>query len=138
VNDTGRSEKVFGKECPEWLLSHEVAVTEAELLLGGIASRNPRVGDTTADALLIRNGRRFYVEIDNQTETGRQLRQKFQRYRGVRDIVLVVCRTKARLRTIIRNAGSVKEIALFTRFRWLRSPVVKRIWLDSFGERGTI
>jgi hypothetical protein len=129
---------VYGKRCNSDQLEHEVWLTEAELLLDGRYTRNVKVGDTVADALLIRNGTRFYLELDNQSMTTKQMRAKWQRYGKVDGFILVICHTKARLRRLIRTAEAVKAVALFTRFRWLRSTRVKEPWVDWYGKRTSL
>ena len=138
LNNTGRPEIVFGHPCKEDLLEHEVWVTEAELLLGGPFIRNPAVGKTIADGLITRSSNRFAIEVDNETMTAKQMREKWQRYERFDGLILVICHTKERLRRLIRGAGLVKNIALFTRFRWLRSTRVKEPWIDWYGNRTSI
>ena len=135
LNATGRPELVYGKRCKEDTVEHEVWVTEAELLLGSPFLRNVPVGKTTADGLLLRDGIRFYTEVDNETMTARQMREKWTRYGTIKDYILVICHTKARMRSLMRTAERVKEVALFTRFRWLRSERVREPWLDWYGKR---
>lgn len=116
-------------------LEHEVWVTEAELLLGGAFARDAPAGDATADGLLVRGGRRFLVEVDNETMTEGQLRDKWRRYDGSPDFILVICHTKRRLRLLLRSAATVCDRALFTRFRWLGSARVREPWFDWYGHR---
>jgi hypothetical protein len=135
LNATGRPQVVYGRRCKEDQLEHEVWITEAELLLGGRFTRSAAVGKTTADALLVRDGTRFFIEVDNQTMTAKQMRDKWERYGNVDGYILVVCHTKARLRRLIRSAALVKSVALFTRFRWLQSARVNEPWIDWDGKR---
>lgn len=135
-NETGRTEIVYGKPCKEDQIEHEVLITEAELLLGGPFIRNVSIGKTTADALLIRSGIHFYIEVDNETEGSKQLREKWARYGEFDGYVLVICRTKARLRTVMRSADRIKDRSLFARFKRLRSN--KEPWIDQFGKRTSI
>lgn len=138
LRETGRPELVYGQPCPEERLEHEVWVTEAELLLEGRFLRNASIGKTTADALLIRDGIRFYVEVDNETEIAKQLRQKWLRYGDLDGYILVICHTKRRLRRLLESAELVKDVALFSRFRWLGSPRVREPWIDWYGKRTRI
>jgi len=66
LNATGRPEVVNGRRCKEEELEHEVLITEAELALDARFTRNVAVGKTIADASFVRNGDRFYIEVDNQ------------------------------------------------------------------------
>lgn len=136
LNETGRTEIVYGKPCKEDQIEHEVLITEAEILLGAPFLRNVTVGKTTADALLIREGIRFYVEVDNETMSTKQMREKWIRYGEIDGYVLIICRTKARLRKLMRSAERIKDRSLFTRFQRLRSN--KEPWLDQFGKRTSI
>lgn len=138
MNDTGRPEKVFGKPCAEVLLAHEIAITEAELLLGATFTSGVRVGKAIADAVFVRDGVRFWLEIDNQKMTSRQLRRKWKLYGKVNGYILVICHTKTRLRLLMKSARVVKNVTLFTRFRWLRSKQVQRPWIDWYGHRVSI
>ena len=135
LNVSGRPEIVYGRRCKEDQLEHEVLVTEAELLLGGHFTRNVAIGKTVADALLVQDGTRFYIEVDNETMSGRQMREKWNRYGDVKDYILVICRTKTRMRQLMRTAGSLKHVTLFARFRWLQSERVQEPWVDWYGKR---
>jgi hypothetical protein len=138
LKGVGRPQIVYGHRCKEDQLEHEVWVTEAELLLGGPFTRNVEVGKTTADGLLICNADRFYIEVDNETMTTKQMRQKWRMYENVDGFILVICHTKNRLRKLIRSAAVVKTAALFTRFRWLRSTRVSEPWVDWYCHRVAI
>ncbi len=138
LNETGRPEIVYGPSSRGAQLEHEVGVTEAELLLGGHFTRDEPVGNTTADGMLVRDGERYYVEVDNETMTAEQMRDKWKRYAGVTDFILVICYTKRRLKLLMQSAEAVKDIALFTRFRWLWSGRVREPWIDCSGIRGGI
>ena len=139
LNRTGRPELVYGQRCNEEQLEHEVWITEAELLLDARCKRSVPVGKTFADALFVRDATRFYIEVDNQTMTAKQMQRKWGLYgREIDGYVLVICHTKERLRRLMRGAEPVKDAALFTRFRWLRSPHVKEQWIDWYGNRANI
>lgn len=130
LNPTGRPEVVYGKPCKQSELEHEVLITEAELRLNVRFLRNVSVGKTVADGFFARNGDRFFVEIDNHTMSPKQMREKWVRYGNVDGYILVICHTKSRLRRLMKTAEQVKSVALFTRFRWLRSTHVKEPWID--------
>ena len=136
-NETGRPEMVYGKRSKECELEHEVLITEAEILLGKI-ERNVRVGKTTADGMWIREGTRFYIEADNESMGGKQMREKWVRYGEFDGFILVICRTKGRLKALIKSAEKVKNFVFFSRFTWLRMKNVKQKWIDSFGKRAEI
>ena len=138
LNATGRPEFVYGKASKEGELEHEVLITEAELLLGGPFQRNVRVGKTTADGFLIRDGNRMYVEIDNESMSEKQMREKWVRYEEIDGFILVICRTKGRLKRLVRSAEKVKAVVLFSRFDWLRMKTVREKWVDWFGKRAEI
>lgn len=139
LNRIGRPELVYGQRCNEERLEHEVWITEAELLLGGPCKRSVPVGKTFADALLVRDRTRFFIEVDNQTMTAKQMQRKWELYgRDIDGFILVICHTKERLRRLMRGAEAVKNVALFTRFRWLRSTKVEEPWIDWYGKRASI
>jgi hypothetical protein len=122
---------VYGRRCNAEQLEHSVWITEAEDLIGGIFSRDVPVGKTIADAATVRDGTRFYVEVDNETMTTKQMQRKWELYGShVAGFILVICHTKTRMRRLMRGAEEVREIAFFTRFRWLRSTRVKKPWVD--------
>ena len=129
----GRPAIVYGKKCKQEDLEHEVMVTEAELLLGKF-QRRAKVGKAIPDGLLIRNGKRFFIEVDNHTMTTKQMEEKWKNYGQFEGYILVICHTKRRLKRLMRSAESVKNVALFTRFRWLHS-TVKEPWIDCWMHR---
>ena len=137
MNGTGRPELVYGKRSKEDELEHEVLITEAEILLGTF-ERNARVGKTTADALLLREGTRFYIEVDNESMGTKQMKEKWVRYEEIDGFILVICRTKGRLKRLMRSAEKVKKFVFFSRFDWLRMKNVKEKWIDWFGKRAEI
>jgi hypothetical protein len=137
-NAVGRPHVVYGQRCKEDQLEHEVWITEAELLLGGPFTRNVAIGKTVADAMLVRDGARFFVEVDNHTMPPKQMREKWVRYGKIDGFILVICHTKERLRRLMRGAELVKSVALFTRFRWLRAMNVKEPWIDWYRKRARI
>jgi len=136
LNRTGRPELVYGQRCNDEQLEHEVWITEAEFLLNTRCRRSVPVGKTFADALFVRGGTRFFIEVDNQTMTAKQMQRKWELYgRDINGFILVICHTKERLRRLMRGAHAVKNVALFTRFRWLRSKTIQEPWIDWFGKR---
>ena len=135
MNGTGRPELVYGRRSNVFQLEHEVRLTEAEYLLKVRFTRSVPVGRTYADGFFVRNGNKFWVEVDNETMTAKQMRKKWLRYGKVDGYILVICETKARLRLLIRTAEQVKTVALFTRFRWLQSTRIEEPWIDWEGNR---
>lgn len=135
LNRTGRPEIVYGKPCSPELLAHEVWVTEAELLLCRPIKRGVRVGKAITDGLMMKDGERFWIEMDNETMSMRQLREKWRKYGKVEGFILVICHSKTRLRKLIKSAEQVKAVALFTRFRWLRAKNLTQRWIDWWGNR---
>lgn len=127
---------MYGQRANEEQLEHEVWITEAELLLNARCKRSVSVGRTFADALLVRERTRFFIEVDNQTMTAKMMQRKWELYgRDFNGFILVICHTKERMRRLIRGAETVKNVALFTRFRWLRSTKIKEPWIDWYGKR---
>lgn len=138
LNQTGRPELVYGKRSKEDEIEHEVLITEAELLVGGSFQRNVPVGKTIADAMLIRDGVRLYVEVDNESMPAKQMREKWVRYEKIEGYILLICRTKGRLKRLMRSAERVKNVVLFSRFDWLRRKFVKEKWIDWYYKRAEI
>ncbi len=136
--ETGRPELVYGKRCREDELEHEVLITEFELLMDDLLTRNAPVGKTIADGLLTREGYRFFVEVDNETMTVKQMKEKWIRYDGAKGFILLICRTSGRLKRLFRSAARVKSQIFFSRFDWLRLKNVKRKWIDCYGKRAEI
>lgn len=134
-NATGRPELVYGKKCREEELEHEALITEAEILIGAPFLRSVPVGKTVADAKTIREGIDLYLEVDNESMTATQMRDKWERYEGIDGFILLVCRSKGRLRRLIKGAQPVKRIILFSRFKWLRLKHVNKRWVDWKGNR---
>ena len=144
LNGTGRPELVYGQKCREEELEHEVLATELELILGRF-ERRVRVGKAVADGMLVKGGRRFAIEVDNHTMTAKQMREKWKHYAeagwangDAERYLLVVCRTKARLKRLIRGCGPVRGVALFSLLKWLRYRRVKYPWIDWRGNRARV
>ena len=66
------------------------------------------------------------------------MREKWVRYEEIDGFILVICRTKARLKRLMQSAEKVKKFVFFSRFAWLRMKNVKEKWIDSFGKRAEI
>ena len=145
LNAVGRPHVVYGRRRKHAELEHEVWVTEAELQLGVEFTRDVPVGETVADGSFVKDGSRFWVEVDNHTMRGKQMEEKWSRYGEVDGYILVICHTMYRLRKLMRGVKSVKPpeptdpekpvhpvkaAALFTLFRWLDSPTLKEPWID--------
>ena len=136
LNSNGRPELVYGARCNEDQLEHAVWITEAELLLRARFARNVPVGRTVADAVLVRDGTRYFIEVDNETMTTKQMQRKWDLYgRSIDGFILVICHTRSRMRRLMRGADQVKNFALFTRFRWLQSSRIKEPWIDLYRKR---
>lgn len=130
--DTGRPELVYGRPCRAAQLEHELRVTDFRVwfLDRPFTPRVP-VGRTEADGLLIHDGRRCYVEIDNsENMTAKQMTAKWERYGVVDGFILVVCRTEGRMDRLRTGAVAVKDAALFTTWDRLRNG---KPWLDWYG-----
>lgn len=143
LNETGRPEHVWGpRGPPQYLLEHAVLVTRAELLLAGLlpdvhCARNVAINEAIADAGFTHDGDKYYVEVDNQTMTAKQMRQKWLRYGDVKGFILVICRTEARLKQLLHGAKQVlpvRNTALFTLFRWLEDTQIQKPWVDWKGQ----
>jgi hypothetical protein len=138
LKETGRPELVYGKRCKQDEIEHEILITEFELLMAERIQRNVPVGKTTADGMLIRDGIHLYVEVDNESMTSKQMREKWIRYNGVEGFILLICRTKGRLRRLMKSAERVKKVVLFSRFEWLSRKKVREKWIDWFGKRAEV
>lgn len=138
LNETGRPELVYGNRCKDDELEHGIFITEFELLISRTVHRNVPVGKTIADGMLVRDGTRFYVEVDNESMSSKQMREKWIRYDGVDGFILLVCRTKGRLKRLMRSAERAKKVLFFSRFKWLRMKNVKEKWIDWYGKRAEI
>lgn len=126
---------MYGQKCKEDNLEHEVWLTEAELLTGVRFTRNAKIGETVADAAFTKDAVTYWVEVDNETMSAKQMREKWIRYGKVDGFILVICHRKARLRRLMKSAERVKKVVLFTRFRWLQSVRIREPWIDWTGER---
>lgn len=111
-------------------LEHNVLIVEAELLLEMNFTMNVKVGATTADASFVHDAIRYFVEIDNETMSPQQMREKWLKYQAFDGVILLICHTKNRLRRLLKSAERVKEQLLFTRFERLQSTRIREPWLD--------
>lgn len=132
--DTGRPEIVYGRRCKQDEIEHEVRITDLALLFkDSPMTRNAKVGRTEADGLMIRDGQRCFIEVDNSGKmTAKQMEAKWKRYEGVDGFILVVAVTEARMQRLRRGAELVKDMALFTTFERLRSGMPEP-WVDGYG-----
>lgn len=137
--DTGRPELVYGLRCKEDQIEHEVRLTDLALyFLDSPMWRNAKVGRTEADGLMIRNGERCYVEVDNSGKmTAKQMEAKWKRYENVDGFILVVAVTEGRMQRLRRGAELVKDAALFTTFERLTSEVPEP-WVDWYGNTARV
>ena len=131
--DTGRPEVVYGRRCKAEDIEHEVMVAEAEILLGSRIERGAKVGKTEADGMLVRDGQRCFIEVDNSGKmTARQMQAKWKRYEGVEGDILVIATSEGRMQRLRAGGELVKSVALFTTFDRLRS--VAEPWIDWHGK----
>jgi hypothetical protein len=132
--ETGRPEIVYGRRCSANTLEHEIRVTDFALLFPDCRIvRDAKAGRTEADALMIRDGERCYVEIDNSGKmTAKQMEAKWKRYADVEGFILVVAVSESRMERLRRGAELVKNVALFTTFDRLRSGMAEP-WIDWHG-----
>ena len=138
MSETGRPELVYGKPSKGSDLEHEVLITEVELSLNELFQRNVPVGKTIADGMLIRKDAKLFIEVDNETMSIPQMREKWQRYGDIDGFILLICRTTGRLRRLMKSADRAKHLILFSRFEWLRMENVKAKWIDWYGKRAEI
>ncbi|MFO0814108.1 MAG: hypothetical protein U0796_12860 [Gemmatales bacterium] len=103
------------------MLEHEVLLTELRLLfLPHAFERSVPIGKTIADALLIKDQLRFWIELDTNRMDAKQMRAKWLRYGACRDYILIVCQSEKRLERLKASATRVKHIALFTTMNRLK------------------
>ena len=130
--DNGRAEYVYGRKCKEGDEEHETMVYEFELITRFRVERDARIGKTEADGVLEHDGDLFFLEVDNSGKmSAKQMRKKWERYRGVTNVLLVVCTKEHRMHKLIKDADPVKNVAIFTTFDRLRN--VAEPWLDCLG-----
>jgi hypothetical protein len=132
LTGSGRPTIVYGPPCKPDILEHEVWITEAELLLGIEFERGVSVGETQADGMFVRDGTRFFVEVDHSAKmSSKQMRAKWQRYEGVEGFILVVSHKESRMRKLLSGAELVKDLALFSTFSRLGTC---QPWIDWYGK----
>jgi hypothetical protein len=86
------------------------------------------------DAEMTLDGQRFFVEMDTGEQTYRQVEHRQRAYKSVRDWLLYVTITEARLAGLMRHSMTVRDIAFFTTLdRVLKDPTGE-IWIDSSGK----
>jgi hypothetical protein len=133
--ESGRPEIVYGRRCPLDMIEHEVRVTDLALLFpDSLFARGVKVGRTEADAVMMRNDQRCYIEVDNSGKmTQKQMQAKWKRYEGVTGFILVIAVTESRMERLRKGAEAVKNIALFTTFERLHSGK-NEPWIDWYGQ----
>lgn len=132
--DTGRPEIVYGRRCPSDLVLHQVLLTELALFFPESPfTPDAKVGRTEADAVVVREGKTCFVELDHSGKmTDRQMQAKWKRYGRLADdqVILVVAMTEERMQRLRKGAGLVRDWVLFTTFDRLGSvakPSVARL-----------
>jgi hypothetical protein len=133
--ESGRPEIVYGLRCQQDQIEHEVRITDLALFfLDCPFTRGVKVGRTEADAMMIRDGKRCYIEVDNSGKmTANQMAAKWKRYEGVDGFILVVAVTEGRMQRLRHGASLVKDVALFTTFERLHSGMPEP-WIDWYGK----
>jgi hypothetical protein len=129
--DTGRPEIVYGRSSKD--LEHDVRITDLELLLGTPIQPGVKVGRTVPDGVMVRDGRRCFIEVDNSGKmTPKQMQAKWDRYRGVDGFILVVAVKEERMQRLRKGAEAVQDLAiLLTTFDRLRAG---QPWVDWSGD----
>ena len=87
------------------------------------------------------NGVKFLVELDRGSMPhDRLVEERWPRYQGVSDFVLIVTSTHGRLQNMVENAKGTafQGIALFTTLDAARQDACGEIWADCFGERASL
>ncbi len=124
LKGTGRPQLIFGGvQVKHGMLEHEVLITEVRLhFLKYRFQRSVPIGKTIADAMLDKEGTRFFIEVDMGGMDCKQMNAKWMRYGDLRkDFILVFCRTEGRLKRLKQGAHRVKDVALFSTFDRLKS-----------------
>lgn len=121
------------------MLEHETLITELRLHFRDYPfKRSVRVGSTTADALLEKDGNRFFIEVDTNRMSSRQMQAKVQRYpTQMSDFILFICLTETRMRRLVEYAARVKNVSLFSTFERLRSGHTQP-WVDGYGRTASV
>jgi len=130
--DTGRPEIVYGRRVKEDQIEHEVMIAELELIMQSKIFREAKIGNTEADGMMIRDGRKCWIEVDNSGKmTAKQMQEKWKRYGKIDGYILVIAQREARMQRLRKGAEAVKNIALFTTFERLTKG--EEPWADWFG-----
>ncbi len=135
--DTGRPEIVYGRRAPRDKLEHELRVAEFALFFkDSPMERGLKVGRAEPDGIMVIDGRRCAVEVDNSAKmSAKQMQAKWKRYEGAREFILVVAVLEERMQRLRRGAELVKDQALFTTFERLAKG---EPWVDFAGKEVTI
>jgi len=133
--DTGRPEVVYGRRCKPTEIEHEVRVADLALHFRDCPfQRGVKVGRAEPDAVMVRDGERVAIEVDNSGKmTAKQMAAKWERYQDGNSYILVVALTEARMQRLRKGAEPVKDRALFTTFERLRSGMPEP-WVDWYGQ----
>jgi hypothetical protein len=133
--DTGRPEIVYGKRCKATETEHEVRITDLALHFRDWPFiRGEKVGRAEPDALMVMEGHRVAIEVDNSGKmAARQMAAKWERYQGGSEDILVIAMTEGRMERLRKGAEAVKDRALFTTFARLRSGS-SAPWIDWYGK----
>ena len=136
----GRPETVF---CNTWKpskLRHELLLTDfllcypkATIVRGWRVDKRIR-----ADAEMMLDGRKFFVELDTGEQSYRQVRDRQLSYAGVQDFLLYVTLSERRLQGLLGQADAVKGIALFSTLRRVQVDPAGEVWTDCYGGRAAI
>jgi hypothetical protein len=142
LRDEGRPLVVY---CNGWRpkedhMRHEVLLTDFLLRYPQASVRRGYDVDQPirADAEMVLNSRRYFVELDTGEMTHRQVRQRWSVYRDVTDFLLVVTSSESRLEGLRRNAEAVAGIALFTTLTAAMESPLGEIWIDCAGNRAAL
>ncbi len=139
LKDAGRPQDVY---CNGWrpkpdMLRHEVLLTDFLLLYGTARVRRGYDVDESIrpDAELWLSGRKFNVELDTGELSHRQVEERWSLYRNVKEYLLVVTCSQARLEGLLQCAEPVSGIAMFTTLDAAKDSPHGEIWVDCFGNR---
>ncbi len=117
----GRPAIVYGKPCSQREILHELYVTDfSRIYRDWDYSREARVGETMADALMTKDNQCALLELDCSGKlTKKQYEQKWESYRRCRSRLLVIAMNEPRMQRIRSWSKAVRNIALFTTFERL-------------------
>lgn len=139
----GRPEHVYGRG--HWKADNLLHETQLTRVCLKIDAEEVRRGAAEVDSflhpdaeLLIR-GERYYLELDRGTMSYPEIiRGRFDKYRASRHLVLWVCPSHGRLEGLRKQAGLIREVALFTTLELALANPHAAIWLDFDGERAAL